>query len=119
MILLKISQFPGVATSCQCGLIVRAVLPWRPVLPDEWEYWRVCSAGFLLQPAARVPGSPGAIRHCCPIRGGDGLLAPIFDAGRLDSQRTLSGAQNELGQLKLKFKRLQATVSLYKALGSR
>lgn len=34
----------------------------------------------------------------------------------LDTQRTLSGAQNELGQIKLK--RLQATVSLYKALGS-
>ncbi len=33
----------------------------------------------------------------------------------LDTQRTLSGTQNELGQLKLK--RLQATVSLYQALG--
>jgi len=33
----------------------------------------------------------------------------------LDTQRTLSEAQNQLGQIKLQ--RLQATVSLYKALG--
>ncbi|QDL39747.1 efflux transporter outer membrane subunit [Rhodoferax sediminis] len=33
----------------------------------------------------------------------------------LDTQRSLAGVQNELGQLKLK--RLKATVSLYKALG--
>ena len=33
----------------------------------------------------------------------------------LDTQRSLSEVQNELGQIKLK--RLKATVSLYKALG--
>jgi len=33
----------------------------------------------------------------------------------LDTQRNLSEAQNQLGQIKLQ--RLQATVSLYKALG--
>jgi outer membrane protein TolC len=33
----------------------------------------------------------------------------------LDTQRSLSDAQNQLGQIKLL--RLQATVSLYKALG--